>query len=316
MTLLAPPGWEVDADPGFGGLFNVGFPDSELELTIMDGGDDAPGMAASVMFRVLGEVLPQSLMEGATLGYADTIQTDQGLPLTRIRYRGETSDGEIGGAFDILCTGSKVYLVFAAAPADQWPEFGELVDWIERTLTVDEEQVDLLTAEGDGYYFVDEDGVLEVWVPDGWHVSDLIPAGMPVAMANSDYTIALMLTSEDQLAEEGGADLLQGMTLLTAGLTEEAVDLLAHIVFAAAVTDYEDARLDPDTLVSVAHDDGLTVSVDGEMELSAGAVVPVVLYVDMRDGRLAAAVAVGDADVLLAEVKNVQEVVRSLAVLD
>jgi hypothetical protein len=316
LTLNVPSGWDVESDPGFGMLFNVRIPDTDIELSVQDGGTDAPGIAALVMFRTLGEALPASLMEGATLEYADTVLTDQGLPLTRIRYQGNNTDQDIGGAFDILCAGTKIYLVWAAAPIDQWPEFSDVVDWMESSLVVEEAQVDLLTAEGDDFFFVDEDGAVEVWVPDGWRVSDLNAAGMPVAVANPDYSVALMLTSEAQLEEEGGEDLLRFITYLTAGMTEEAVDGLAHIVLAAAVPDYEDARLDADTLTNSPRDGGVMVSVAGELVLSAGAEVPIILYLDIGDGRLAAAVAVGDMNELLADEATVLEIVQSIAPLE
>ncbi len=314
VTVAVPAGWDVESDDVTGLLFDIAVPDTDIFFEVHDGGSEAPGLAALVMFRSMGEALTEFLAQETTLDLADIVTTDQGLPLTRLQYHGSDAGDPIGGAFYIIAAGQQLYLVMATAPVDLWPEFSEVVDWMARGLVVDEELVDLAAAEGEDYYFVDDDGQVEVWVPDGWRVAGTQRAGLPAVVADADYRFALMLTGQAQL--EPSDDLLRLITMFTAGISQDVVDGLAHIVMDAVLNDYQEVQLDVDTLVTHQRDGGVTVGVAGDLIVEESATVPMTLYLDLGDGRLAAAVAVGDMNALLAEEETVLRVVQSLAPLE
>ena len=317
VTLYAPPEWEVEdyGSDGEASLY-VSVPgNSDILIAVQDGGADFPGLAGLVLFPSLADLLVAELGENGTVEVADVTTTAQGLPSARVIFQGDM-DGEAGGgAFYVIAAGDTAYLFLAFAPLDVWDDMRPDIEAIAESIEIDESTINIVTADSDDFYYVDDAGTVEVYVPNGWHAAGSPLEDLPVIVTDADYSYALMMATDKQFAPNMGPDV---EALLATPPDEYTPDILEAITTALMdeMTSGGDFTLDTTQTQQFDNGDGVTLRFVGEGELDTDVTIPVVVYFNQSSDGISVALVMGNVDALLADEDTALNVVQSLLSLE
>lgn len=317
VSILVPPDWEVE-DMGDAEEANLlmSIPGREnVFMVLQDSGDDFPGFLGLVLIPAMSDMLVNELGENGVVDAAEIVSTDQGLPMARIVFRGEMEGENAGGAFSLISSGDTGYLFMAVSPLAGWDELLPTVEAVVSSVFVDEDAVTLVTADSDDYYYVNDAGTVEVYVPNGWHASGSLVPDLPVSLAAPNYEFAMMMATQNEFMASVDPEF---EALLDTPVEEYTPEVIEEITVALldVIASGGDFAID-DTLTQVFdYGDGVTLRFVGEGDLGDGMTLPVAIYFDQDVDGMSIALVMGDVEALLADEVPVLDAVQSLLSLE
>jgi hypothetical protein len=317
VSILVPPDWDVqDLGGASEPYFALGVPDREnFFMAVQDSGDDFPGLIGLVLMPSLADLLVSELGEEGVVEAAEVILTAQGLPMARITFRGSIEGEETGGVFNLVSSGDAAYLIMAVAPLAEWDELQPTVDAIVESVQVDEETITLATADTDDYYYMNDEGTVEVYVPNGWHVSGTVLPELPITVAGPNYEFAMMLATENEFMDFIDPEF---QALLETPVEEYTPEVIEEITVALLdeITSGGDFLIDDAQTEVFDYGDGITLRFAGEAGMEDNMTVPVAIYFDQDIDGMSIGLVMGDVETLFADEIDALDVVQSLASMD
>jgi hypothetical protein len=311
ISLQAPVDWQVEE--GFGTLFAITVPGTNFVGEMQDSGDEFPGVMGVVLIATLAEEMLVEYMEGAELVSVERGLTSQGLPMAKIDYTAEIEGVEGAGAFYIISPGASAYLLFTFAPTDEWETLAPGVAAVADSISFEDELITLQTATEGELPFGDEQGVLELVVPAGWHVTDTFDPTLPVIVSDPEFNFVGAVGSDATFVEAAGIDtesLFDSIFVdgqIEQEALDEAVDGLAEGFEGSGLV------LDEEMTATYPRDGAVTIRVAGAGEFEEGINVPMVVYFDLRQDGASVVVVFGDADAALAQEEALLEIIQSVS---
>ncbi len=317
VTLYAPPEWDVmdlgsDDEPS---LYISILDNPDVTMVLQDGGSDFPGLAGLVLFPTVADLLVGELGENGVVEMADVTTNSQGLPTARVIFQGEMDGEDGGGAFYVTAAGDTAYLFLAFAPLAVWQEIRADVEAMADAVEIDESAVTLVTADSDDFYYVDDDGTVEVYVPNGWHASGSPLTDLPVIVTDPNYTFAMMMATQTQFMDSIDPEFEALLATPVEDYTPEVIDELTTALL-DEITSGGGFNIDETQTQLFDYGDGITLRFVGEGEMDEEVTLPVVVYFDQSSEGIAVALVMGDVDALLADEVPALDVVQSLLSLE
>ncbi len=317
VTVQVPPEWEVeDVGDGEEAYLVMSIPDREnVFMVLQDSGDDFPGLVGLVLIPALADMLVAELGENGEVEAAEVVLTAQGLPMARIAFHGEMEGEDGGGTFNLISTGDTAFLIMAVGPLADWVEIKPIVEAIVNSVKVDEEIVTLVTPDSDDYYYVNDAGTIEVYVPNGWHASGSTNEELPVSVAGPNYEFAMMMATQNEFFASIDPEL---QALLETPVEEYTPEVIEEITTALLdeISSGGDFFIDDTQTEMFDYGDGVTLRFVGEGVMEDEMTVPVAIYFDQDSDGIAVALVMGDVEALLADEVSALDVVQSLTALE
>lgn len=315
VNLLVPSAWEVT--PGEGELI-FSFADAERGFEgALNTTTDFPGLILFPILERNPELFAASMGEGASVAEVARFEVEQGIPAIRVSFTGaDNGNGLMDGAMYVYGPGEAVYMMFAAAPADQWLSVAAEADLAAAGILFDDELITLQTAGDEGLEVEDANGVFRFTVPPGWSVTPInmeeMPftftdpdisvvglAGAPPVTANDAFARALTEATADSLSEESARELI--MAAITAlDIKEDGLTLNDELT---------------DVYVPESGEASLIARLGGDADLGDGLILPMTIYAALKADSAIAFVLMGEPDVVLGLEDAVRPMVESAALV-
>jgi hypothetical protein len=315
VNLLVPGTWETT--PGEGEMiFAFSDPGHSFE-GVLNTTTDFPGLILFPILERTPELLAASMGEGVSIEEVARFDVEQGIPAIRLGFAGADSGGGLmDGAIYVYGPGEAVYMMFAAAPAEEWASVAAEADLAAASILFDEELVTLQTAGDEGLEVEDPAGAFRFTAPPGWSVTPMNMAEMPFTFTDPDISVVGLAGAPPMTDADAFA---RALAEATAGnLSEEnAQALIAEAI--AALDIQEDGLALDDTLTDVyvpeSGEASFVVRMGGEADLGDGLILPMTLYVALNADRAIAFVLIGEPDVVLALEDALRPMVESAALV-
>jgi len=297
VTIKAPADWTVNTDTEDGTPFEIQVPETSLIISLTSDSDlSFPSWLGLAIFRSQPQVLIKEFSPDAQVEDSSTLYTDQGLPLVKLAFSGTQDNQPVGGALYTLAPNKSAYILTVVGPSDQWLYAAPGLDLIAKSITFDSGLITAVKIGDKPEDYTDDDKTMQVTVPAGWYVMSTGDDQFPVIMAEPGVSYVAAVGTDKALGKNFDPTILKQFTGPNGELDPSKYADLIHAIADSIGNSGGPFKLDEEQSHVIPRDGALLLKLVGDADIGNDMSMPVIIYVDMRDGGVAAGAIFGDIE--------------------